>query len=302
MKRTSIVTVLPTVPVLALLAAIVTAGVGPAVATTPDAAGPRVLVNHDGSGLALQGYDPVAYFTDDRPVKGDPRHSTRHRGAVYHFASAEHRAMFLADPGRYEPQFGGYCGYAASINRLSPISPEWFRVIEGRLVLQHNKKAWDLWNADLAGNLQRADGNWPGLVERHGTAERGKLLLNLDRDGLALSGYDPVAYFTEGKPVEGLAGFEAVYDGGKYRFASAEHRETFERDPSAYVPAFGGYCGYAASIDKVSPIDPTIFQILHGRLVLQHTPKAYALFNKDAEQSILRADRNWPGLVERHGR
>jgi hypothetical protein len=116
----------------------------------------RVLVNRDKNGLALSGYDPVAYFTDGKPVMGDARYASKRK------------AMFDADPVRYEPQYGGYCGYAASINRLSPISPEWFQIIDGRLILQHNKKAWDLWNEDLAGNIVKADANWPGLVDRHG--------------------------------------------------------------------------------------------------------------------------------------
>lgn len=262
---------------------------------------PRVLVNRDKNGLALEGYDPVAYFTDGKPVKGNPSHATRRNGAVYQFASAEHKATFDADPTRYEPQYGGYCGYAASINRLSPISPEWFQVIDGRLILQHNKKAWDLWNKDLAGNIVKADANWPGLVTRHGTVARDKQLVNLDRDGLALEGYDPISYFEDGKPVRGDAGFEAVYDGARYHFASKEHREQFENDPSKFAPAFGGYCAYAASIDKVSPVDPTIFQILEGRLVLQHSREAYELFNRDAPASLARADRNWPGLVARNG-
>ena len=61
------------------------------------------------------------------------------------------------------------------------------------------------------------------------------------------------------------------------------------------MPAYGGFCGYAASIDKVSPVDPKIFQIHEGRLILQHTPKAYRLFNEDLAGNVARADRNWPG-------
>ena len=271
-------------------------------AVVDDPNAPRVLVNRDRSGLALEGYDPVAYFTDGKPVQGDPQYTTRRSGALYQFASAEHKALFDADPAHYEPQYGGYCGYAASINRLSPVSPEWFQVLDGRLILQHNKKAWDLWNADLAGNIVKADANWPGLVARHGSAVRDKQLVNLDRDGLALQGYDPVAYFEDGKPVRGDAMFEAVYDGARYHFASKEHREKFENDPSHFAPAFGGYCAYAASIDKVAPVDPMVFEILDGRLLLQHSQEAYDLFNRDSAGSLASADRNWPGLVARNGR
>ena len=64
-----------------------------------------------------------------------------------------------------------------------------------------------------------------------------------------------------------------------------------------YLPQYGGFCGYAASIDKVSPVNPEIWQIVDGRLILQHTPEAYRLFNEDLAANVKRADANWPGLV-----
>jgi YHS domain-containing protein len=260
----------------------------------------KVLVNRDKDGLALQGYDPVAYFTVNKPTKGDARFSSKYDGATYRFASRENKRAFDENPGRYAPQFGGYCGYAASIGKLSPISPEYFQVLDGRLVLQHNQRAWDAWNKDLAGNLAKADDNWPGLVQRFARPE--KILVNVDRDGTALQGYDPVAYFTAGRPTIGDPSITAVYNGATYRFASVENKDAFERDPARFEPQFGGYCGYAASINKISPIDPLIWQIIDGRLVLQHTQKAYDLFNADAPASLARADGNWPGLVSRRGR
>ena len=129
-----------------------------------------------------------------------------------------------------------------------------------------------------------------------------KLLVNVDSAGLAIEGHDPVAYFTEGGPVKGSTEFMAVYNGAEYHFASMENRVMFENDPAKYAPAFGGYCGYAASINKISPVNPAIFQIIDNRLVLQHTPEAFRLFNRDAPASLASADRNWPGLVRRHGR
>lgn len=138
---------------------------------TPAPAGERILTNVDASGLALQGYDPVAYFTlpaGAAPVLGDARFVSEYRGGTYRFANPENKARFDADPAKYEPQFGGWCGYAASINKLSPIGPEYWEILDGRLVLQHNQKAWDLWHHDVPGNLRKADGNWPGLLRRHG--------------------------------------------------------------------------------------------------------------------------------------
>jgi YHS domain-containing protein len=258
------------------------------------------LVLRDRDGVAIQGYDPVAYFTESRPVEGSARYSALRNGAIYQFASAENQATFERSPEQYEPQYGGYCGYAASINRLSPISPEYWQIVDGRLVLQHNQKAFDLFNADLAANVAKADANWPGLVATNGTG--GPWLVNVDSDGVAIEGYDVVAYFADGRARKGDARFESTYDGALYRFASPQHRVQFELDPTRYLPEYGGYCGYAASIDRVSVVDPEIWQLVEGRLVLQHTQKAYDLFNADLTANVAKADANWPGLVAQNGR
>ncbi len=123
-------------------------------------------VNVDKHGLALQGYDPVGYFTESRPVEGNPSFSATYKGALYHFASAKNRDAFRKNPAKYEPQFGGHCGFAASIDTISPISPHYWQIVNGRLVLQHNQKAWNLWTKDLKGNLAKADANWPHLKEK----------------------------------------------------------------------------------------------------------------------------------------
>ncbi len=124
------------------------------------------VINIDKNGLALQGYDPVAYFTDGKPVKGLPEFTAADKGATYQFASAEHRDMFNQSPAKYEPQFGGFCGYAASINKLAPVEVQYFQVLHDRLVLQHNEKAWKLWHQDVEGNLKKADANWPALSQQ----------------------------------------------------------------------------------------------------------------------------------------
>src|SRR5262245_58622166 len=179
---------------------------GAAFATeTPDH---KVLVLKTRDGAAVQGYDTVAYFTANKAVKGTSKFSSEYDGARYFFTSAEHKELFDTNPTKYAPAYGGYCGYAASIDRLSPIRPEWFQIIDGRLILQHNKKAYDKFNADLKGNLMKADQNWPGLVIRNGTG--GKSLVFTDRKGVSLEGYDPVSYFTDGKPAKGDSKIEAT--------------------------------------------------------------------------------------------
>jgi YHS domain-containing protein len=261
---------------------------------TPD---PKVLVLKTRDGVAVQGYDTVAYFTDNKAVKGSSKFSSDYGGAKYLFTTAEHKELFDSNPSKYAPAYGGYCGYAASIDRLSPISPEWFQIIAGRLILQHNKKAYDRFNADLKGNLLKADQNWPGLVARNGSG--GKSLVFTDRKGVALEGYDPISYFIDGKPIKGDKKIEATYNGALYHFISQEHRETFERSPSKYAAAYGGFCGYAASIGKVRPANPLLWSIVDGQLIVQHTKGAVELWEKDVPGNKAKADINWPLLIEK---
>ena len=125
----------------------------------------RVLVNKTNRGLALQGYDAVAYFTDKKPVKGDAKFTATYEGATYQFASVEHCDLFTQSPVKYAPAYGGYCGYAASIGKVRPVSPELWSIVDGRLILQHSKGAVELWEKDIAGNAAKADRLWPRLVE-----------------------------------------------------------------------------------------------------------------------------------------
>ena len=125
-------------------------------------------------------------------------------------------------------------------------------------------------------------------------------LVNLDDKGLIIEGYDPVAYFTDNKPVKGNAEFTTQYQGATYWFASADHADLFKKEPQKYAPQYGAFCGYAVSIGKLRPVDPLIYQIEDGRLILQHTQEAYDLFNKDLKGSTAKADANWPGIVKDH--
>jgi YHS domain-containing protein len=256
----------------------------------------KVLVLKNKDGAAILGYDAVAYFTDNKAVKGSPKFKSNYEGAEYYFASAEHKGLFDANPTKYAPAYGGYCGYAASIDRLSPISPEWFQIVDGKLILQHNKKAFDLFNKELKENVVKADQNWPGLVIRNGTG--GNSLVAIDKNGVALGGYDPISYFEGGKPMKGDPKIEGTFNGALYHFVSQAHRETFEKNPSKYAPAYGGYCGYAASIGKVRPADPHIWSIVDGQLIVQHTSGAAELWAKDVTGNKSKADKYWPRLVE----
>jgi len=134
----------------------------------PAAAQTKSLLNLDKAGLAIQGYDPVAFFTDGKPVKGKPEFTRLHKGARYQFASKENAAAFKADPAKYEPAFGGYCAYGVSRGKLVEIDPDAFQIVGGRLLLQYSKGVRDDFNKDTKGNLAKADANWPGLLEKKG--------------------------------------------------------------------------------------------------------------------------------------
>lgn len=128
----------------------------------------KTLINVDRSGLAVQGYDVVAYFTDSQPVKGSPQFSSTYGGGTYHFATAEHKAAFDKEPSKYAPQFGGFCAYAVAKNSTAKIEPDAFQIVNGRLLLQYDKSIRAKFSKDTPGNLAKADTNWPGLVAKKG--------------------------------------------------------------------------------------------------------------------------------------
>lgn len=126
------------------------------------------LVNLDKQGLALQGYDAVGFFTEKKPVKGDPKFQSTYRGGIYYFASAENKAAFDANPAKYEPQFGGYCAYGVSRGYTVPIKIEAFQIVNDRLLMQYDLGVQKQFNKDPQANLRKADENWPKLVEKQG--------------------------------------------------------------------------------------------------------------------------------------
>jgi len=111
---------------------------------------------------------------------------------------------------------------------------------------------------------------------------------------LAIQGYDPVAYFTDGKPVRGTADFEYQWDEHTYRFASAQHRELFKADPVHYAPQFGNYCAMALALGKIVKADPENWLISENRLYVfgSPAPKGPELFQKDLAGNITRANQN----------
>ncbi|NJO25408.1 MAG: YHS domain-containing protein [Bacteroidia bacterium] len=123
--------------------------------------------NLNSEGVILDGYDPVAFFTENKPVKGDARFQYKFDDAIYYFASQQHLDMFKTDPEKYKPQFGGWCAYAVSLGRIAPIDVNTFSIVDGRLFIQHNQRAVNGWNKDVPGNISKADQYWPS-VSSHG--------------------------------------------------------------------------------------------------------------------------------------
>jgi YHS domain-containing protein len=127
----------------------------------------KVVINVK-DGLAMEGYDPVSYFTDPTPTKGSETYTARHQGGTFRFTSAAHRDRFVKEPARYAPQFGGYCGYGASAGHLAPVDPLAYTIMNGRLILQNSKSVLKMWQKEPEARLKLADQNWPGLVEKEG--------------------------------------------------------------------------------------------------------------------------------------
>ncbi|MCK5090361.1 MAG: YHS domain-containing protein [Hyphomicrobiaceae bacterium] len=117
-------------------------------------------------GVAVGGYDPVAFFTDGKPAKGNKDLTTNYDGATWRFASAANRDAFQADPAKYAPQYGGYCAYAVSKGSTAKGDPQAWTVHDGKLYLNYNKNVRATWAQDIPGNVKKGDANWPAVLEK----------------------------------------------------------------------------------------------------------------------------------------
>ena len=136
-----------------------------ALATIPTAAAAEDPVFTARGNLAIRGYDPVAYFTEEKAVKGDKDFTLGWQGADWRFASAGNRDAFSEDPEKYAPQYGGYCAWAVSRNYTAPTDPDAFTLVNGKLYLNYNKRVMRQWLEDRDRNIEQADENWPAVLE-----------------------------------------------------------------------------------------------------------------------------------------
>lgn len=120
----------------------------------------------------------------------------------------------------------------------------------------------------------------------------------VDRDGLAIRGYDPVGYFEEARPVRGLEQWNIQWRGAVWRFSSQEHLDAFRADPERYAPEYGGFCAYAMSLGRRAAIDPEAWDVVDGRLFLNYSLGVRRDWLKNRDERIERADRNWAQMIE----
>lgn len=146
--------------------AIVFAGLGLALAAVPDSFALAGPVNITSGGVAIEGYDPVAYFKAGKPVKGSPKIIAAHEGATYRFSSEANRDAFVAGPTGFVPQFGGFCAWAVSQGYTAKIDPAAWKVVDGKLYLNYSKSVQSRWAKDVPGNITKGNANWPGLKSK----------------------------------------------------------------------------------------------------------------------------------------
>ena len=153
--------------IVRLLAAALFAGLSfSALASFAVAGSDAVPAVNAADGIGLKGYDPVAYFVNGRPTKGGDQNRLQWKGVTYRFASAQNLARFKSDPEKYLPQYGGYCAYAMSLDRIADIDPSRWAIVDGRLFLNNGLIAQTLWSRNKSGNISSADHNWPSYPKQ----------------------------------------------------------------------------------------------------------------------------------------
>ena len=116
------------------------------------------------SDLAVSGYDTVAYFTENKPVKGNSDYSFEYKKATWQFSSKENLALFKTNPEKYAPQYGGYCAWAAADGRTASGDPLQWTIIDEKLYLNYNAAVQEEWLKDTAKFIIEADSKWPALL------------------------------------------------------------------------------------------------------------------------------------------
>lgn len=252
-------------------------------------------------GLALSGYDPVAYFEvgGGKAKEGKKSLTATHGGVTYRFSNERNRATFLASPTRFEPAYGGWCAYAMSSGEKVEIDPDRFLIENGKLHVFYDSffgpNTHKKWLKEGGDKLSpKASAAW--------TKISGEVTPNLRHDnldqGLALSGYDPVSYFAEGggKPAAGQAKLTAQAGGVTYSFATEKSRALFLASPERFAPQYGGYCAWAMSQGKKVQVDPSAFTLTDGKLHLFYNADKRDAWTAELGKLQPAAERAWKAL------
>lgn len=115
----------------------------------------------DADGVILAGYDTVAYFTQDKAVKGKAKYTAVHNDAIYRFSSKKNRDLFNENPEKYAPQYGGFCAYGLTFGKKFEVDGKAFKVVDGKLYVNKNLDVAKAWNKDIPKHLDEAEGYWP---------------------------------------------------------------------------------------------------------------------------------------------
>lgn len=123
-------------------------------------------INQNRRGLAIKGYDVVAYFEAGQPTEGKKEFTYEHKDATWRFSSPENLDSFKSNPDRYIPQYGGYCAWAVSQGYTAGVDPKAWKIVEGKLYLNYNAKIQKKWEADIPGFIEAANQHWPKVLTK----------------------------------------------------------------------------------------------------------------------------------------
>ena len=251
---------------------------------TPSSQAVRSDAGFDGpivskGGVAIGGYDPVAYYTQSRAIQGDRAHTVEWSNVRWRFASAAHLGAFIADPQRYAPQFGGHCAYCLAKGTMTDGDPRYWVVEGGKLYLHSSSSNADAWRDAGGSLLSKARAEWRSRGVSSESASAAPAAQDAGRfvakNGVAIGGYDPVVYFTQSAARKGSSSITQQWSGATWRFVSDANRRQFASNPSKYAPQFGGHCSYCMSKGSVTDGDGRYWNIVSGRLYL-HSSQSYA--------------------------
>lgn len=117
----------------------------------------------DANDVILAGHDAVAYFTEGKPVLGDPKYTAIHKDAIYRFSSVENRYLFKQNPEKFEPAYGGFCAFGATFGKKFEIDGKAFEIVDGKLYVNKNQQVYDAWKQNIPKHLKEANTEWPEI-------------------------------------------------------------------------------------------------------------------------------------------